>query len=265
MSVETEERGLRSIHGYEAVKQRAVAGLSDIGELFSSDVGTLREAHPDLYEVHQATMGECIALYQLDEVAQDGLCDALIRETFNSRTHNRFSIGEVHISRAKAAATNLLMREDSHASFGIGNIKAFRIEHDIYDELPDDYKKQLHFDDHTQHVVSSDLARFLNPAYLGLAYERAAVLYSATYSARKSLIDAHVAENGYSDWQKRYVISVMMCCTDPVPAGKSVDEMPYDNAYRLLLNPGYARQHFEESKDAILARQELSDRFFAAN
>jgi hypothetical protein len=261
-SFEGPPTGLRSLRGYEAVKQAFVNTASNLGERFSTEVTTLEELYSELSEAHNIVMAECRSLYNLDNTALLGLKDAIIREAFNSRSNNRFGVRELDISRVKAVATGAIMTQDSHASFGIGNIKAFRIDRDVYNALPADYRDHLGFDEDNGHVDTKNLAVFLNPRYLPLAYERMSIFYSAVFASRSKFIDEKCTEHGFEDWQKRYIVSVMMCCTDPVPRDKSVDDMPYDNAYRLLLDPVYAREHFAESKDAIIARQDLSYRFF---
>lgn len=261
--------GIRSLlpeGTYMAAKNLAVSSITSFGEKLSSPVKTLKEDYPMLYKAHYAVENEVNDMYEFDEIGRLGWRDALIREVFNSREVNRFGMlgfKEAYLSRLKMDANRLLQPSDPTASHGLGNIKAYRITQDVYQKLPVDVQNAIPFRANGGYIDPTAMSRYLSPPSLAEAYRRTGIFYGAVYGAYRDQIDSVSEANGFSPELKRYVASVVVCCSDPVDYDVAQPGQPaYDNGFMLLKYPDYTARHFDESKDVILARQELSDRFF---
>ncbi len=262
---EGENPGLRGLLGnrYQGLKKTLI-NLINHGERFATPVGSLAEDYPQLVAPHTTAMKKYRELYGISGIHAQGLQDAIIREVFNSRERNRFGIKELNYSRIKAVGNKIVAAKDPEASHGLGNVKANRITQRIYDFLPDDIKAVLLFDKNSGHVDAKSLAHFLNPGNVSGAYTNSIALYSAVFAASRDDIVRFSLDNGFNTWQERYVTSTIICCSDPLREDQvSPEGIAYDNGYLLLRNKEYALSHFTESKDAILQRQALSDKFFS--
>ncbi|OGK37322.1 hypothetical protein A3F03_04375 [Candidatus Roizmanbacteria bacterium RIFCSPHIGHO2_12_FULL_41_11] len=256
---------VRSWAGYGILKGQVLKTVDRLGRFNATPVSLFKLDYPDLAPTHQRALTDCINEYGLSGYSLVAIQDALFREVFNSRTENRFGIAELKYSQLKAQLTRWFMTADPFASLGIGNIKAFRITNAVYEHLPLDIQKKLLFDNQSQHVQPASLATFLNTGDIYLQYQRTCMIYGATFAVHQSAIEQWARITNPTDWQKRYIASVIMCCSDPLTAESTPQNVAYDNGFMLLKDPEFARRHFKDSEQLILARQNNADSFFTSD
>ena len=197
------------------------------------------KVHPGLEDAYHTSIERWINHYRItDPRLVQGLKDAIFREAFDSGDRVGGIMTGLTESQIKSTINAILRPAEPIASQGLMNTKAYRINRDIYHQLPPEVQQQLVFNEELGYVDPVSLTKFLNPdsskQYANL--DRGVLLLSATLAQYKDEIIQKSKEHGYTNFQTTHIASVIACCSTP----------PNEYGFSLLYDPDSAHWYFSD-------------------
>lgn len=198
--------------------------------------------HEWLAPIYHERIDYWMNYFKLDPFFKKGIEDAIYREAFDSGDLP-LRISPWFESETKSKINNLIQQDSPRASFGVGNIKAYRFGKEKYDLFPTEVKEQLLFDDERGFIDPKSLSEYLNTGTQEEKFDKMVMFYTATLAVDQDEIIAKAKEQNISVQELAHISAVIACCSYS-PDG--ADLMEGDYGYKLLTSPEDRELYFSD-------------------